>query len=137
MLAGWREPFFHKDGAISKPVQFSEVLRNCPEEGHQPLMEKQFGIIGVSIFATRIYVKYWFQCPSGTGASRNGLDLLHELFLYLDKDVAKAATTAFDCHLWYLSEHLIAFAFFDEKVSNEKKAGGCCTSTECWVRRSS
>src|SRR6218665_615736 len=25
MLAGWREPFFHKDGAVSKPVQFSEA----------------------------------------------------------------------------------------------------------------
>jgi len=80
-------------------------------------MGKQFGTIGVSIFATRIYVKaYWFHCPSGTGAPRNDLDLLHELFLYPDKDVAKAATTAFDCHLWYLSEHFIAFAFFDEKV---------------------
>src|SRR6218665_2997376 len=54
--------------------------------------------IGVSIFATRPYVKaYWFHCPSGTGAPRNDLDLLHELFLYPDKDVAKAATTAFDC----------------------------------------
>ena len=80
-------------------------------------MDKQFGTIGVSIFATRLYVKaYWFHCPSGTGAPRNDLDLLHELFLYPDKDVAKAATTAFDCHLWYLSEHFIAFACFDEKV---------------------
>src|SRR6218665_3279 len=92
----------------------------------------------VSIFVTRIYVRYWFQCPSATGASRNDLDLRHELFLYPDKDVANAATTAFDCHLWYLSEHLYAFAFFDEKVSHENEAGGgCCTSTECWVRRSS
>jgi len=64
-------------------------------------------------------VRYWFQCPSATGAPKNYLDLLHELFnlfLYTDKNVAKTATTAFDCHdLWYLSEHLIAFAFFDEK----------------------
>src|SRR6218665_3995227 len=69
--------------------------RKCPEEVHQPLMCKQFGTIGASIFATRIYVKaYWFHCPSGTGPPRNDLDLLHELFLYPDKDVAKAATTA-------------------------------------------
>src|SRR6218665_68729 len=72
----------------------------------------------VSIFVTRIYVRYWFQCPSATGVPQNYLDILYELFnlfLYPDKDVAKTATTAFDCHLWYLSEHLIAFAFFDEK----------------------
>src|SRR6218665_275094 len=75
----------------------------------------------VSIFVTHIYVRYWFQCPSATGAPRNDLDLLSELFLYPDKNVAKAATTAFDRHLWYLSEHLIAFAFFDEEVSHEEK----------------
>ena len=75
----------------------------------------------VNIFVTRPYVRYWFQCPSGTGAPKNDLDLLHVLFLYPDKDVAKAATTAFDCHLCYLSEHLIAFAFFDEKVSHGKR----------------
>src|SRR6218665_2576169 len=78
----------------------------------------------VSIFVTRIYVRYWFQCPSATGAPGNYLDLLHELlnlFLYPDKDVAKAAPTAFDCHMWYLSKHLIASAFFDEKVSHEKR----------------
>jgi len=75
----------------------------------------------VSIFVTRIYVRYWCQRPSATGAPRNDLDFLHELFLHRDKDVAKAATTALDCHLWYLPEHLIAFAFFDEEVSNEKK----------------
>src|SRR6218665_2458098 len=66
-------------------------------------------------------MRCWFQCPSRTGAPRNDLDLLHELFLYPYKDVAKAATTAFDGHLWHLSEHLIAFAFFDEKVSHGEK----------------
>ena len=80
----------------------------------------------VSIFVTcrPIYVRYWFQCPSATGASWNYLDLLHELFnlfLYSDKDVTKAATTAFDCHLWYLSEHLITFAFFNEKKDGHKE----------------
>src|SRR6218665_96041 len=96
--------------------------RKCPEEVHQLLMDKQFGTILINIFSPRLYVKaYWFHCPSGTGAPRNDLDLLHELFLHPDKDVAKAATTAFDCHLWYLSEHLIAFALFDEKVSHGEK----------------
>ena len=35
--------------------------------------------------------------------------------------VAKAATTAFGRHLWYLSEILIGFAFFDDDVTVEEK----------------
>ncbi len=31
VLAGWREPFFHKDGAVSKPVQFSEAAGSVPK----------------------------------------------------------------------------------------------------------
>ena len=36
-------------------------------------------------------------------------------------EVAQAATTAFNCHLWYLSELLVGFAFFDDDVSVEEK----------------
>jgi len=31
VLAGWREQFFHKDGAVSKPVQFSEAAGCVPK----------------------------------------------------------------------------------------------------------
>ena len=33
----------------------------------------------VCLFASAIYVKYWFQCPSSTGAPMNDLILLREL----------------------------------------------------------
>ena len=35
--------------------------------------------------------------------------------------MAKAATTAFERHLWYLPENLIAFGFFNEKVPHDEK----------------
>src|SRR6218665_698603 len=121
-LAGWQEPFIPQRWCCFEASIIFRSSMKCPEEDHQPLMGKQFWnhLKSVSVCVTRIFVRYWFRCPSGTGAPRNDLDLVHELFLYPDKDVAKAATTAFDCHMWYLSEHLIASAFFDEKVSHGK-----------------
>ena len=75
----------------------------------------------VSLFVTAIYIRYWFQSPSSTAAPRNDLELLCELSRYPNKEIAKAATTAFSGHLWYLSELLVGFAFFDDEVSLEEK----------------
>ena len=65
--------------------------------------------------------KYWFESPVSTSAPRNDLALLCMLTTYQNKEVAKAATTAFSRHLWYLSELLVGFAFFDDDVSIEEK----------------
>jgi len=35
--------------------------------------------------------------------------------------ISQKATKKFIGHLWYLSEELIAFAFYDENVSSETK----------------
>jgi len=75
----------------------------------------------VCLFVTCVYVKYWFQSPSSTGAPRNNLNLVQLLNQYPDRDVANAALTAFGRHLWYLSELLVGFAFFDEALSAEEK----------------
>jgi hypothetical protein len=70
---------------------------------------------------TIIYVKYSFQCPSSNGVAINDLTLLRELYAYSNHDVAKATTTAFGRHLWYLSEVLVGLSFFDDRVSVEEK----------------
>jgi hypothetical protein len=75
----------------------------------------------VCLFVTSVYVKYWFQTPSSAGAPRNDLNLLHTLSEYPERDVAKAAITAFGRHLWYLSELLVGFSFFDDDVSADEK----------------
>jgi len=43
------------------------------------------------------------------------------LSTYQNKDVAKAARTAFSRLLWYLSQLLVGFAFFDARVSMDEK----------------
>ena len=70
---------------------------------------------------TAIYIKYWFESPESTNAPRNDLALLCALTTYQNKEVAQAATTAFNRHLWYLSELLVGFGFFDDDVTVEEK----------------
>lgn len=41
--------------------------------------------------------------------------------IYPDKKVAEAASTAFCRHLWYLSEVLVGFSFFDDEVPTDEK----------------
>ena len=75
----------------------------------------------VSLFITKVYLKYWSESPAGNCAPKQDLALLCSLFEYLYTDIAKAGTTAFEHHLWYLSETLVAFGFFDDAVTIEEK----------------
>lgn len=75
----------------------------------------------VSLFVTRVYLRYWFESPAAHSAPRHDLALLCALSEYRYTEIAKAATTAFERHLWYLSEIIIAFAFFDDAVTTEEK----------------
>lgn len=81
------------------------------------------GIRDVCIFIVNIYINYWFESASGPSASRNDLQLLKDLKSYekINKPIAAIALKKFLGHLWYLSEELVAFAFFDDKVSHEVK----------------
>ena len=74
-----------------------------------------------ALFVTATYIKYRFKSLVSTAAPRNDLALLCTLSTYPNKEVAKAATTAFNRHLWYLSELLIGFGFFDDNVTIEEK----------------
>ena len=73
----------------------------------------------VTLSDSHIYVKYWFQCTSATEAPQNGLNKLCLLSTYQNKDVAKAATSAFSrpfvvlilaagwvCILWRSIDHV-------------------------------
>lgn len=75
----------------------------------------------VCLFVTAVYLKYWIESPLSTAAPRNDLALLCSLSIYPDKEIANAATAAFQRHLWYLSEVLVGFGFFDDGVSIEEK----------------
>ena len=75
----------------------------------------------VAIFIVQVYYKYWFQAPSFVSAPRNNLHLLKVLEDFPSKEISTAATTVFSRHLWYLSETLAGFAFFDDQMTLEVK----------------
>lgn len=79
----------------------------------------------ICIFTVVIYVKYWFQAPSGWSAPRNDLQLLKDLrnlaFEIFNKNIAAVALKKILNHLWYLSEELVSLAFFDDDLSVHQK----------------
>jgi len=84
--------------------------------GQFKLTKKEYvGICDICIFTVRIYIKYWFQAATAIYSPRNDLQLLKDLKKYEEVNVmiSKKAMKKFLGHLWYLSEELIAFAFFD------------------------
>lgn len=77
----------------------------------------------ICISTVVIYVKYWFQAPSGWSAPRNDLQLLKNLkaFEIFNKNIAAVALKKILNHLWYLSEELVSLAFFDDDLSVHQK----------------
>src|SRR6218665_322089 len=75
----------------------------------------------VSLFVTSVYLRYWFESPAPLSSPRNDLALLCTLSEYPNTEIARVATTAFERHLWYLSEILIALAFLYDAVTTEEK----------------
>lgn len=72
-------------------------------------------------FSVSIYVAPWYRTPCSTSAPSQDLALLKDLAAYPDKEIAKATSTTLSRHMWYLSERLVALAFFDDNVSLETK----------------
>jgi hypothetical protein len=77
----------------------------------------------VSLFAALVYTKAWTSCQSATAASSNDLCLLKSLVRYkaISEGTSAAAFNALSRHLRYISEELIALAFFDSNTNNATK----------------
>lgn len=80
-------------------------------------------LTNICIFVVRVYAKYWFTAPVSCMAPANDLQMLKDLVLFekYNQTLAKVAIKKMLGHLWYLSEELIAFAFFDDRISFETK----------------
>lgn len=93
------------------------------------LFNKQFqmspedlkNVTDLALFVSLVYVKYWNEAPIAIRAPFNDIELLNVLETYPNKGIANAAVEALSRHLWYLSEHLVTLALFDERVTTETK----------------
>lgn len=70
-----------------------------------------------------VYFKKWFLCQLPSAAPRHDLEFLKEVKKYdnVNKKISKLVTCTFLRHTWYLSEQLIALAFFDNQISISEK----------------
>ncbi|KAG0725534.1 hypothetical protein GWK47_004660 [Chionoecetes opilio] len=104
-------------------AEFSRLLKEQPRDDYRELMELSLIILGKQpprrLSPSRR--TSWFRATSPTVGSALDLQLLKMLVSYPDKAVAMATATVFRCHLWYLSERLVALAFFDDHLAIETK----------------
>lgn len=68
-----------------------------------------------------VYTRAWNEAPLGIQSPYNDIRLLGLLKTYPNRIVGSKASRALGRHLWFLSEHLVALAFFDDRVSSETK----------------
>ena len=102
-----------------EPLQSGAGSRKCHGLSHSQQIWHH--LQEVSWFVTKVYLTYWFESPAAHSAPRHDLAMLCALSEYPNTEIPKAATTAFERHLWYLSEILIGFAFFDDVVTTKEK----------------
>ena len=96
------------------------------------LLQEQLGydqdytsqLLGMVRFNSLIYVPYWLTASIGADAPINDLILYKKLLKYkeLDAEVAEIAISKLSLHLWYLTEEVVAFALFSNKLDNDDKA---------------
>lgn len=79
------------------------------------------GLQEICLFAVQVYIKAWYTAPSPCSAPRQDLWFLKAIYQYPNRNISKIATNKFLGHLWYLSEELVALAFFDDNVPIETK----------------
>ena len=67
-------------------------------------------------FTIYVYVPWWFTCPISANAPENDVELIRNMYKYMeiDKAVANAAISSFKNHLWYLTPDLVPLALFGD-----------------------
>ena len=75
------------------------------------------------IFVIHVYVKWWFTCSSATNAPVQDLPFYNQLQSYkeINTNVAEAAITTSNQHLWYLYEEYASVSIFSNEVSDVEK----------------
>lgn len=78
-------------------------------------------ITDLALFVSLVYIRYWNEAPLAIRAPYNDIELISTLKTYPNQNISSEALSAFSRHQWFLSEHLVALSFFDERVTPETK----------------
>ena len=105
----------HNARWMSKAIYSLKIWLFRQQEVIKLSKNERQGIRNVCIFILAHYAVYWFKTPLPLIAPRTDLKLLQNLAAE-DSASSKAALNKLKNHLWYLSEELVALAFFDSEV---------------------
>lgn len=85
------------------------------------------GLRNICLFIITCYIEHWFQSGNGIGAAKNDIEFLKKIqkFKLYDHEIGEAAYKKFANHLWYLSEEMVRFSFFDSDISDDYKIEMC------------
>jgi hypothetical protein len=90
------------------------------ESGFKLTKREESNIANFCVFGIAAYVKPWFLSRLPTSAPASYLQLFKVLF-ELSSPAATGALKKLCGQLWYLSEELVAFAFFDRETDAAEK----------------
>lgn len=89
-----------------------------------PLTEEELNCLrDVCIFIVKIYIKAWFGCTNAIAAPSQDINFIKNSVDYCETDpmISAAILKKISNHLWYMSEEIVALAFFDINVSHYEK----------------
>lgn len=120
-----RGVFFMKPGAMHRARFMARLIYALKivmfrDTGFALTKREIEGLGEFCVFGVGMYIKSWFLSRLPTAAPANDLRLL-KLFLSDNSAAAKGALKKLSGQLWYLSEELIALAFFDRNIDASEK----------------
>jgi len=124
---------FRKPGAIHRARFLSRLIYALKivlfkYAGFKLTKRETQGLVDFCVFGVVVYIKSWFLCRLPTAAPANDLNLL-KLLVQVESPSAKGALKKLCGQLWYLSEELVALAFFDRDIDASEKSDGGRTET--------
>lgn len=88
------------------------------------LMKKELnGLRDICVFIVTLYIKVWFKCTNAIDAPLQDLTFIQDPIKYteIDADISAIILKKMSNHLWYISEQVVALAFYDSKIPIEEK----------------
>src|SRR6218665_3164420 len=118
---------FRKPGAIHRARLMSRLIYALKivlfRDARFKLTKRETqGLVDFCVFGVVVSIKSWFLCRLPTAAPENDLNLL-KLLVQVESPSAKNALKKLCGQLRYLSEKLVALAFFDRDVDASEKRG--------------
>ena len=75
-------------------------------------------------FFTLLYIPYYLKASIGADSPHTDMEMYRSLYKYrrVDAVIAEKALAVLGRHGWYLTEQLVPFALFSNKVDNDTKS---------------